>query len=59
MSLFGGVDLLGEMNKSTNEEGGAKKVAPPTSKKLRGGSGLFGDIDAGEEDIFAFSGKKR
>ena len=59
MSLFGGVDLLGEMTKATNEESGPKKVAPPTSKKPRAGSGLFGDIDAGEEDIFAFSGKKR
>lgn len=59
VSLFGGVDLLGEITKTTNEEGGPKKVAPPTSKKSRGGGGLFGDIDAGEEDIFAFSGKKR
>ena len=61
MSIFGGVDLLGEMTKSTEE---VKKEAPPTSRKPRqrkssSGSGLFGELEEGEDDIFAFSGKKR
>ena len=62
MSLFGGVDLLGEMTKPSEERGGAKKEAPSTSRKPRkssSGSGLFGELEEGEEDIFAFSGKKR
>ena len=57
VSIFGGVDLLGGTAKST-EEGGGAKVAPPT-RKPRGGSGLFGEMEEGEDDIFAFSGKKR
>jgi hypothetical protein len=59
VSLFGGVDLLGGRTKSTEVGGGAKKEAPPTSRKPRGSSGLFGDVEEGEEDIFAFTGKKR
>ena len=64
MSIFGGVDLLGEMTKSIEERGGAKKEAPSTSRKPRqrkssSGSGLFGELEEGEDDIFAFSGKKR
>ena len=59
VSLFGGVDLLGEMTKSTEVGGGAKKEAPPTSRRPRKGSGLFGDVEGDDEDIFAFSGKKR
>ena len=59
MALFGGVDLLGEMTKSIEEGGGAKREAPPTGKP-RGGGGLFGDMgEEGGDDIFAFSGKKR
>ena len=62
VSLFGGIDLLAEMNRSTEEGGGAKREAPPTSRKPRkssSGSGLFMDMEDGEEDIFAFSGRKR
>ena len=59
VSLFGGVDLLGERTKPTQEGGGAKKEAPPTSRKPRGGSGLFRDVEEGGEDIFAFTGKKK
>ena len=64
VSIFGSVDLLGEMTKSIEEGGGTKKEAPPTSRKPRqrkssSGSGLFGDMEEGEDDIFAFSGKKR
>ena len=64
VSIFGGVDLLGEMTKSIEKRGGAKKEAPSTSRKPRqrkssSGSGLFGELEEGEDDIFAFSGKKR
>ena len=62
VSLFGGIDLLAEMNRSTEEGGGVKREAPPTSRKPRkssSGSGLFMDMEDGEEDIFAFSGRKR
>ena len=59
VSIFGGVDVMGEGTKSTEEGGGAKKEAPPTSRKPRKNSGLFGDMEGGDEDIFAFSGKKR
>ena len=62
VSLFGGIDLLGELNKSTEGGGGVKSEAPPTSKKPHRGSsssGLFGEVDGGDDDIFAFSGKKR
>ncbi|CAI8035661.1 hypothetical protein GBAR_LOCUS19976 [Geodia barretti] len=52
------------MTKSIEERGGAKKEAPSTSRKPRqrkssSGSGLFGELEEGEDDIFAFSGKKR